>query len=155
MTDSRSTQFTPPVEALGLRPVVTVAPDAPLVQVARVTRAHDISALVVGTPGDLISIVTERDLTQGLADGRTPDCEVRAIASPEPVTVPPDAGAVDAAAMMLRHGVRHLVVARGRHAVGVLSMRDVLAALVAAATPDTMVLMLEQLRFDPPELWLG
>lgn len=155
MTDFRSTRTTPRVDDLGLRPVVTVAADASLDQVARVMRAHDISALVVGRPNELISIVTERDLTQALADGHPPDTAVRTVASPDPVTVPPDASAVDAAALMLRHGVRHLVVAHGRHAVGVLSMRSVLAALVAAVTPDTVVLMLEQLRFDPPELWLG
>jgi hypothetical protein len=32
-------------------------------------------------------------------------------------------------------------VARGRHAVGVLSMRDVLAALLTAVTPDTILVM--------------
>jgi CBS domain-containing protein len=143
------------VDDLGLRPVVTVAPDTSLGQVARVMRAHDISALVVGHPGELISIVTERDLTQALADGRPPDTAARAIASPRPVTVPPDASALDAAALMLRRGVRHLVVARNGQAAGVLSMRSALAALVAAVTPDTVVLMLEQLRLDPPELWLG
>jgi hypothetical protein len=36
-----------------------------------------------------------------------------------------------------------------------LSMRDVLAALVTAVTPDTILVMLEQLHVDPPELWLG
>ena len=154
MTDSRSTRLIPRVDDLELRPVVTVGAQAPLYQVARVMRAHDISALVVGRPGELISIVTERDLTQALADGHPPATDVRTIASPLPITVSPDATAVDAAALMLRHGVRHLVVVRGRHAVGVLSMRIVLAALVAAVTPDTMVLMLEQLRLDPPELWL-
>jgi CBS domain-containing protein len=118
-------------------------------------RAHDISALVVGRPGELVSIVTERDLTQALSDGLPPATAVTAVASPEPLTVPPDAAIVDAAMLMLRHGVRHLVVARGRHAIGVLSMRDVLAALVAAVTPDTILVMLEQLHVDPPELWLG
>jgi signal-transduction protein with cAMP-binding, CBS, and nucleotidyltransferase domain len=149
MTDSRPTQLTPRVDDLGLRPVVTVPREASLAQAARVMRAHDISSLVVGRPGDLISIVTERDLTQGLADGRDCNATVEAVASPQPVTVSPDASAVDAAAQMLRHGVRHLVVVRGRHAVGVISMRDVLAALVAASATETMVLMFEQLRFDP------
>lgn len=155
MTNPRSPQIAPRVDDLGLRPVVTVAPGASLAQVARIMRAHDISALVVGRPGDLISIVTERDLTQALADGRDPDIEVRAIASPEPLTVEPDTTVTHVAAQMLRYGVRHLVVARGRQAVGVVSIRDVLSALVTAISPDTMVVMLEQVRFDPPELWLG
>jgi CBS domain-containing protein len=37
---------------------------------SRARRTHDISALVVGEPGELVSIVTERDLTQAVADGR-------------------------------------------------------------------------------------
>ena len=118
-------------------------------------RAHDISALVVGTPGDLVSIVTERDLTQALADAQPPEAAVEAIASPEPLTVSPDATVMDAATLMLRTGIRHLVVTKGRRAVGVVSMRDVLAALIQAVTPETVFVMLERLRLDPPELWLG
>jgi hypothetical protein len=37
---------------------------------SRARRTHDISALLVGEPGELESIVTERDLTQAVADGR-------------------------------------------------------------------------------------
>jgi CBS domain-containing protein len=155
MTDFRSTQTAPRLNDLGLRPAVAIAPDAPLDQAARIMRAHDISALVVGRPGDLISIVTERDLTQALADGRDAGIEVHAVASLEPLTVEPNATVVHAAVLMLRHGVRHLVVARDRQAVGIVSMRDVLTALITGATPDTMVVMLEQIRLDPPELWLG
>lgn len=155
MTDSRSAQMAPRVDDLGLRPAVSVAPDAPLNQVARIMRAHDVSALVVGRPAELVAIVTERDLTQALADGRQPDTEVAAIASPGPLTVGPGASVVEAAVLMLRHGVRHLVVTRGRQAVGVVSMRDVMGALVCTVTPDAVVVLLEQLRVDPPELWLG
>jgi CBS domain-containing protein len=155
MTDFRSTQTVPRLNDLGLRPAVAIAPDAPLDQAARIMRAHDVSAVVVGRQGELISILTERDITQALADGRDPGVEVHAIASPEPITVEPDATVVQAAVLMLRHGMRHLVVARDRQAVGIVSMRDVLTALVTGVTPDTMVIMFEQIRLDPPELWLG
>jgi len=155
MTDMPSTPLAPRVDDRGLRPAVTVAPGAPLDKAARIMRANDVSALVVGRPGELVSIVTERDLTQALADGLPPETPITAVASPEPLTILPDASVVDAAMLMLRHGVRHLVVARGARAVGMLSMRDVLAALVAAVTPETILVMLEQLHVDPPELWLG
>lgn len=155
MTKSSATPVVPRVDDLGLRPVVVVAPSASLGQAARVMRAHDISALVVGAPGELVSIVTERDLTQALADAQPPEAAVEAIASPEPLTVSPDATVMDAATLMLRTGIRHLVVTKGRRAVGVVSMRDVLAALIQAVTPDAVFVMLERLRLDPPELWLG
>jgi CBS domain-containing protein len=71
------------------------------------------------------------------------------------MTVPPDATVMDVATLMLREGVRHLVVARGGRAVGVVSIRDALAALVQTVTPDTVFVMLERLRVDAPEVWLG
>jgi len=155
MTKLPSIPVAPRVDDRGLRPAVTIAPSSPLHQAARIMRAHDVSALVVGRPGELVSIVTERDLTQAQADGLAPGTAVSAVASSDPLTVLPDATVLDAAMLMLRHGVRHLIVAHGRRAIGVLSMRDVLEALVAAVTPDTILVMLEQVRIDPPELWLG
>jgi CBS domain-containing protein len=155
MTKPAMTHVVPRVADLRLRPAVAIAPTAPLDQAARIMRAHDISALVVGEPGALVSIVTERDLTQALADTCPRETEVGAIASAKPLTVSPDATVMDVATLMLREGVRHLVVTRGDRAVGVVSMRDALAALVTAVTPDTVFVMLEQVRVDAPELWLG
>jgi CBS domain-containing protein len=156
VTKDFSTHVVPRVKDLGLRPAVAIAPDAPIDQAARIMRAHDISALVVGEPDGLVSIVTERDLTRALADARSADTQVAVIASAEPLTVPPDATVMDVATLMLREGVRHLVVAGDdRHVVGVVSMRDALAALVQTVTPDTVFVMLRRLQVDAPELWLG
>lgn len=119
-------------------------------------RAHDISALVVGEPGGLVSIVTERDLTKALADARPRETEVATIASADPLTVARDTSVMDVATLMLRHGVRHLVVVgEDRRVVGVVSMRDALAALVQTVTPDTVFVMLQRMQIDAPELWLG
>jgi hypothetical protein len=46
-------------------------------------------------------------------------------------------------------------VTRRGHAVGVVSMRDALTALVKAVTPDTVFVMLERMEIDTPEVWLG
>jgi CBS domain-containing protein len=155
MTES-SAHVVPRVGDLGLRPAVAVAPEAPLGQAARIMRAHDISALVVGEPGGPVSIVTERDLTRALADVRPPETEVAAIASADPLTVTSDATVMDVATVMPRHGVRHLVVVGdNRRAVGVVSMRDALTALVQTVTPDTVFVMLQRVQIDAPEMWLG
>jgi CBS domain-containing protein len=155
MTRATTNHVVPRVADLQLRPPVAIAPNAPLDQAARIMRAHNISALVVGEPGELVSIVTERDLTQALADARPQETEVGVIASADPLTVAPDATVMDVATLMLREGVRHLVVARGDRAVGVVSMRDALAALVKAVTPDTVFVMLERMQVEAPEIWLG
>lgn len=89
MTNASETQAVPWVDDLRLRPPVAIAPNAPLDQAARIMRARDVSALVVGEPGELVSILTERDLTQALADDRPPDTGVGTIASPDPLV---DAG---------------------------------------------------------------
>jgi hypothetical protein len=52
--------------------------------------------------------------------------------------------------------VRHLVVVGdNRRAVGVVSMRDALTALVQTVTPDTVFVMLQRVQIDAPEMWLG
>jgi CBS domain-containing protein len=155
MTVASQTHVVPRVDDLPLRPPVAIVEDAPLDQAARIMRAHNISALVVGEPGERVSIVTERDLTQALADGRPPETAVGAIASADPMTVPPDATVMEVATLMLREGVRHLVVTRRDRAVGVVSMRDALTALVKAVTPDTVFVMLERMQVDAPGNWLG
>jgi CBS domain-containing protein len=155
MTESPA-HIVPRVGDLGLRPAVAVAPKASLDQAARIMRAHDISALVVGDPGGLVSIVTERDLTRALADARAPETEVAAVASADPLTVSSDTTVMDVATLMLRHGVRHLVVVGdNRRVVGVVSMRDALTALVQTVTPDTVFVMLQRLQVGAPETWLG
>jgi CBS domain-containing protein len=117
-------------------------------------RAHDVSALVVGHSGDPVAIVTERDLTQALADGCPPDEGVVAIASEHPITVAHDASVIDVAALMLEKHVRHLVVSKDHRVVGIVSIRDALAALVATVTPDTVFVRLERVTIDASENWL-
>src|SRR5512132_3781768 len=63
MTDTAHPTVTT-IGELRLRVPVTVAPTAALDQAARIMRAHDISALLVGRPGEPASIVTERDITR-------------------------------------------------------------------------------------------
>jgi CBS domain-containing protein len=155
MTKASVRHVVPRVDDLRLRPPVAVAADASLGQAARIMRAHNISALVVGEFGGRVSIVTERDLAQALADARPPETEVGVIASAGPLTVAGDATVMDVATLMLREGIRHLVVTRGDRAVGMVSMRDALAALVKAVTPDTVFVMLERMEIEAPEVWLG
>lgn len=143
------------IDELRLGNVVTVAGDVPIGQVARIMRAHNVSSVVVGQPGDPVSIVTERDLTQALADARSANDPVSAIASKDPLTVSAGATVMEVATLMLREGLRHLIVTINHRVVGVISIRDVLAALVTAVTPDTVFVRLERVTIDPPELWLG
>jgi CBS domain-containing protein len=142
------------IQDLTLRPIVTIGPDESLRTAARTMRTSNVSSLVVSEPAQPVSIVTERDLTDALADGVDPDEPLSTIASPNPRTIPADATALDAATRMLREGVRHLVVTRGHHAVGVISIRDLLGALVQNLTPEAVHVMVQQAWCDLPESWI-
>ena len=145
----------PRIDQLPLRSLVTIGPDASLRAAARLMRAADVSALVVGEPGRPVSVLTERDLTAALAADTDPGAPVTSAASPDPVTVDRHASVVAAAAAMLRLGVRHLVVVEGSRAVGMVSMRDALGVLLRAVTPEPVFALLRSQEPDLPELWLG
>jgi CBS domain-containing protein len=118
-------------------------------------RDEDISCVLVGEREELISIVTERDLTDALARGLGGDAPVTEIATANPLTVGADTTLRNAAALMLHYGVRHLVVTDNNRAVGVISARDALAALVRTDTPQTFVAMVHQALTSGPECWWG
>jgi CBS domain-containing protein len=155
MSNMTSSPLATRLDELPLRPVVTVVRETSLDHVARVMRAHDVSAVIVGEPGEQVAIVTERDLAQALADGQPPSDPAVAIASRNPLTIRHRATVLEAATVMLREGVRHLVVTSDHRVVGVISQRDVLAAFVLALAPETIVIRLDRVTIEPPEMWLG
>ena len=77
----------------------------------------------------LVGIITERDLTAAVAEGRGPGAHPGVgLHDPGPGGPGPDSELADAARVMLELGVRHLPIMGGGRLVGVLSMRDVLGA---------------------------
>ncbi|HZD67013.1 MAG TPA: CBS domain-containing protein, partial [Acidimicrobiales bacterium] len=97
-----------PLEEVALRPLVTVAPDTTLGEAAARMRSADVSTLVVaGSPPGL---VTERDLAHALAEGLGPTTAVAEVATSRPLWVTPTTTLGDAAALMIHHGIRHVVI---------------------------------------------
>jgi signal-transduction protein with cAMP-binding, CBS, and nucleotidyltransferase domain len=144
-----------PVRECCGRAPVAVSNHALLHEVARLMRDEDISCVLVGEREELISIVTERDLTEALARGLGGDAPVTEIATANPLTVSADATLRNAAALMLHYGVRHLVVTENNRAVGVISARDALATLVRTDTPETFGAMVHQALTSRPDCWWG
>jgi CBS domain-containing protein len=118
-------------------------------------RINGVSALVVGHASEPVALVTERDLAVAMADERPLSDQVATVASAAPLTVSPDDTVIDAVNLMLRGDVRHLVVARDRRLVGVVSIRDLLAALVAPDPLDFISVHVDRIVVDPPDLWIG
>ena len=122
-----------PVLRLVSRSPVEVYADATLREIALVMEEDSIgSVLVRGTHGP-VGIVSERDIVIALAAGADPDVErARDVMTPE-LAATTSAGTILAAAeMLLTNEIRHLAVTAGDKTVGVLSIRDVLSALVDA-----------------------
>lgn len=114
------------VGTLPLRPIVRVTEGATLREVARAMREANVSSALVGHLPR--RIVTERDLTRGLAEGLGPDAPVEEVAERIPVWVTTTSQVLDVAEMMVRHQLRHLIVVAPRgEEVGIVSMRDVFA----------------------------
>ena len=120
------------------RPPLCTDPGTDLRTAAQLMVEADTSSILVGRPGELVSILTERDVTRAVARGEDVDAAVEPLAVPEPHTVDADATVFEAAHLMLDLGVRHLVLRRGSRAVGVISMRDVLGAVLQLAESEAV-----------------
>ncbi|WP_343232978.1 CBS domain-containing protein [Miltoncostaea marina] len=107
-----------------------VGPEHTLQQAASRMVHHRTGAAIVldGTlPGP--AVVTERDLLRAVANGLDPARElVEDHMTGAVVSAAPDWPIADAATLMIKHGVRHVLVFEGSELVGVLSMRDVVRA---------------------------
>lgn len=80
------------------------------------------------------SVITERDLLRSLAAGQDPDAEVVGDHMTEQlITASPSWPLARAAALMVNHGVRHVIVFEGQDLAGILSMRDVVRVSGIAA----------------------
>jgi CBS domain-containing protein len=110
---------------------VTVGPGHSLRDAARIMSKHNVGSAVVQDNEELAGILTERDVLHAVAGGSDADTVlVGDLMSPDVVTAGPDWEVMEAAAAMARHRVRHLVVYDGGQLLGVLSVRDVLPALL-------------------------
>jgi len=92
---------------------------------------HEVGALAVLDDGELVGIITERDIGRAVAEARDPWLQtVGEFMTPDPVTVSPVTSLGLATSLMLEIGARHLPVVEGGRTVGMISVRDLLAMLV-------------------------
>jgi CBS domain-containing protein len=119
-------------------PVVTVSPDTPLKDVARILVERGINAVPVVDAADrLCGIVSEADLlTLETADSRGSRPHTASeVMSQSVYTLAQDTDATVAARMMLRHRLKSVPVVAGDRVVGIVARRDLLR-LVARGDDD-------------------
>ncbi|MBI4897352.1 MAG: CBS domain-containing protein [Actinobacteria bacterium] len=110
--------------------VLTVGPEQPLRDVARLMTRREVGAAVVVDPDAAgPGIVTERDILRAYAEDRvTGHDPVRNYTTERAVFAAPDWSLERAADEMVRGNFRHLIVVEGGRIVGVLSMRDIVTS---------------------------
>jgi CBS domain-containing protein len=113
------------VSELMTRDVVSVEPSDTIGEAAEKMIAAGVGAVIVSDFGNIIGILTERDILRAVAH-RTHSAEarVRQWMTANVVTVDPSTPAEDAARMMLDHNFRHLPVVDDGRSVGIVSLRD-------------------------------
>ncbi|KMQ80805.1 Inosine-5'-monophosphate dehydrogenase [Candidatus Burkholderia pumila] len=110
----------------------TVTPDTPLAAAIDTMAAHDIGSLVVMEYGDLVGMLTFREIIVTLRDngGTGSTTTIRKIMDDHPVTCTPETDVNEIRRMMLEHHVRYLPVMEKRELMGVISFYDVAKAVV-------------------------
>ncbi|MCE9658769.1 MAG: DUF294 nucleotidyltransferase-like domain-containing protein [Burkholderiales bacterium] len=117
------------VDEAFLRPAHVVEGTIGIVEVATILQARRSSCVLV-RDGAGLGIFTSTGLQRAILDGRPlRDLPVRELATFELVTIAPEAPLFDALALMIRHQVHRLVVARGEEIVGLLEQLDLLSFL--------------------------
>jgi CBS domain-containing protein len=131
-----------PVARVMSWPVATIDHDATLAEAAEALAADSIGALLVLRTGDLVGIISERDLVAHVAAGSNLSHLLTGEAmAGELVTVQSDASIAAAARAMVEADVRHLPVMQGNLIAGVVSVRDVVAVLAVAVSDEDVVVV--------------
>jgi len=119
-----------PIREVMTRDYVGVSESDTIADTVALMRESRSSSAVVLRGEDAVGIVTEWDLVGLLADGeRSTDAAVSTVMSSPVVSARADAPLAEAAATMTAERIRNLVVTESREFVGVLTQRDLIAAI--------------------------
>lgn len=111
----------------------SIHPDETVFEALRVMADKDVGSLVVVDGAAVVGIFSERDYARKviLHGHASRDLKVRAIMTSDLVTVGPDQTLADCMRLMTDNRVRHLPVIENGAQVGVISIGDVVKAVMA------------------------
>jgi len=112
--------------------VWSIHPDASLSEALQLMAWKDVGALLVMEDEKLAGIFSERDYARNfaLADKSTKDIRVRELMSSPVFTVRPGQSIGACMTLMTEKHIRHLPVVEGEKVVGVVSIGDVVKAII-------------------------
>ena len=110
----------------------TVTPDEPLKVSLDVMAERDIGSLVVMEHGDLVGMLTFREVIQAVVknSGAVGATIVRTVMDDAPLTCTPETEIDEVRRMMLGRHARYMPVMNGKTLMGVISLYDVAKAVV-------------------------
>ena len=113
--------------------VLAISPEATVRDALTLMATREVGALMVMTAGELKGIVSERDYARKvILMGRTSkDTKVGEIMSTDVTTVRPEQTVTDCMELMTDRRIRHLPVLDGNKVVGVISIGDVVKAVIS------------------------
>lgn len=115
-----------------LNAIFSVSPEKTVLEVLEVLSRHNIGAVLVMDGNKLVGIFSERDYARkGIIQGRkAPGTPVSDVMTPEVITVAPEHSIEDCMQIMSSKKFRHLPVVDNGNVVGVLSIGDIVTAII-------------------------
>ena len=113
--------------------VTSVAPEAPVLEAIRLMAEHQIGSVLVMRGAMLVGIVSERDYARNVAlRGRSSATTAVSEIMSEPVTVGPHETVNQCMQLMTERRIRHIPVVEGGRVVGLVSIGDLVKAVIEA-----------------------
>lgn len=111
----------------------SISPDASVFEALQLMAEKNVGAVMVVEKGQMVGIFTERDyarkiVLKGKCSLETP---LREIMTSEMITVHPEQNLEDCMSLMTQYHIRHLPIMDNGRLVGMVSMRDLVEALLS------------------------
>lgn len=125
-------------DLIGTKPLLRLAPSTSVSQAATEMSERHVGAVLVYRDETLIGIFTERDMLERVvaADLSPGATLLQDVMTPDPTSIAGDASVLDAIFAMKERFSRHLLVKQGTQVVGIVSVRDLLRAVVESRLKD-------------------
>jgi CBS domain-containing protein len=113
--------------------IYAVAPEAAVLEAIRAMAEHRVGALLVMKGAELVGVVSERDYARKviLLGRSSSDTPVSTIMSSPVITVSPDDSVSHCMELMTNRHVRHLPALEGGRVMGMVSIGDLVKAVIA------------------------
>jgi CBS domain-containing protein len=145
-----------PVRDIMTRPVITAGTDLDVLSAAKKMGSANVGSLIIVSDGNPTGILTERDLVKKvIAEGIDPrTIKVAEVMSTPVVSIEPEASLREAAALMLRSGVKRLPVISKKRLVGIITDTDLVSGSsmgMSDILSDLLEMHRESVHFEPSQ----